>query len=113
MMKYIFAIPIYVLSKECLSRKVKQKERAIIEKRTNVYCQEGSKYMDRIISEECTPMNIWEFNHIIGYIKMMFGLSSISVIRLQNTIGQHIEKNSYGLTRQLAIIFVLNLREVI
>lgn len=44
---------------------------------------------------------------------MMFGLSSISVIRLQNTIGQHIEKNSYGLTKQLAIIFVLNLREVI
>ena len=70
MMKYIFAIPIYALSKEHLSRKVKQKERAIIEKRTNVYCQEGSKYMDRIISEECTPMNIWEYNHIIGYIKI-------------------------------------------
>ena len=70
MMKYIFAIPIYALSKEHLSRKVKQKERAIMEKRTNVYCQEGSKYMDRIILEECTPMNIWEYNHIIGYIKI-------------------------------------------
>ena len=31
-MKHIFAIPIYVLSKEHLSRKVKQKERAIREK---------------------------------------------------------------------------------
>ena len=44
---------------------------------------------------------------------MMFGLSSSSVIRLKNKIGQHIEKNSYGLTRQLAIIFMLSLREVI
>lgn len=26
--------------------------------------------MDRIVSEECAPMNIWEYNHIIGYIKI-------------------------------------------
>ncbi len=56
--------------KEDLNRKVELKEKEMVMKRTNVYCQESSKYMDRIISEECTPMNIWEFNHIIGYIKI-------------------------------------------
>lgn len=69
-MKYIFAIPIYALSKEELKRRVERKEKEIVKKRTNVYCQEGSKYMDRIILEECTPMNIWEYNHVIGYIKI-------------------------------------------
>ena len=69
-MKYLFAIPIYALSKEGLNRRVERKEKENVKKRTNVYCQEDSKYMDRIVSEECTPMNIWEFNHIIGYIKI-------------------------------------------
>lgn len=38
--------------KEDLNRKVELKEKENVKKRTNVYCQEDSKYMDRIVSEE-------------------------------------------------------------
>ena len=52
-MKYLFAIPIiYALSKEGLNRRVERREKENVKKRTNVYCQEDSKYMDRIVSEE-------------------------------------------------------------
>ena len=38
--------------KEDLNRKVERKEKEMVMKRTNVYCQESSKYIDRITLEE-------------------------------------------------------------
>lgn len=65
-MKKLFDIPIYALSPDELSRKVKQKVDKLKE------CAAGTdlQTMDLIIDAETFPKRCWDYNHIVGYIRI-------------------------------------------
>ena len=65
-MKKLFDIPIYALSPDELSRRVKQKVDKLKE------CAAGTdlQTMDLIIDAETFPKRCWDYNHVVGYIRI-------------------------------------------
>ncbi len=65
-MKKLFDIPIYALSPDELSHRVKQK----IDKLKEYAAGTDPQTMDLIIDNETFPKRCWEYNHIVGYIRI-------------------------------------------
>jgi hypothetical protein len=65
-MKKLFDIPIYALSPGELSHRVKQK----IDKLKEYAAGTDPQTMDLIIDNETFPKHCWDYNHIVGYIKI-------------------------------------------
>ena len=65
-MKILYNIPIYALSPDKLCRRTKQKIYTLEER----YARAGKETVDRIIERETFPMRCWDYNHIVGYIRI-------------------------------------------
>lgn len=65
-MKKLFDIPLYALSPEELSHRVKQK----IDKMKEDAAETDQQTMDLIIETETFPKRCWDYNHIVGYIRI-------------------------------------------
>ena len=65
-MKKLYDIPIYALSPDDVSHRVKQK----IEKLKEYAVGTDQQTMNLIIDNETFPKRCWAYNHIIGYIRI-------------------------------------------
>lgn len=65
-MKKLFDIPIYALSPDELNRRVKQK----IDNLKEHLAGTDQQTMDLIIDTETFPKRCWDYNHIVGYIRV-------------------------------------------
>ena len=65
-MKKLFDIPIYALSPDELSRRVKQK----IDNLKEYAAGTDQQTMNLIIDNETFPKRYWDYNHIVGYIRI-------------------------------------------
>lgn len=65
-MKKLFDIPIYALSPGELSHRVKQR----IDKLKEYAAGTDPQTMDLIIDTETFPKRCWDYNHIVGYIRI-------------------------------------------
>ena len=65
-MKKLFDIPIYALSPDELNRRVKQK----IDNLKEHLAGTDQQSMDLIIDTETFPKRCWDYNHIVGYIRV-------------------------------------------
>ena len=65
-MKKLFDIPIYALSPDELGRRVRYKISTVEEK----FARSDEETKARVIDRETFPMRCWEYNHIVGYIRV-------------------------------------------
>lgn len=65
-MNKLFDIPIYALSPDELSHRVKKK----IDKLKEHAAGTDQQMMDLIIDTETFPKRCWDYNHIVGYIRI-------------------------------------------
>ena len=65
-MKKLFDVPIYALSPEELSYRVKRK----IDSLKKYLAGNNQQTMDLIIDTETFPKRCWDYNHIVGYIRI-------------------------------------------
>ena len=65
-MKKLFDIPVYALEKKILSQRVDRKIKCVVE----MASRSDREVLDRLIERETFPMRCWEYNHIVGYIRI-------------------------------------------
>lgn len=99
-MSKLFEIPIYAFSKETHRKEVEKYKQSLRLKYTSKSRFGTAKDMNKWLYLVCHPYQLWEFNHIVGFIVISFDRNNILFDLYLQAYGQHHKSKYYWRSNQ-------------